>query len=53
MRYRHERMIRARDERKAQRLERQQEVEAVLRRSLTEAEGRLWQVLSDAVGRVV
>jgi hypothetical protein len=53
MRYRHERMIRAREERKAQRLERQQEVEAVLRSSLTEDERRLWQVLSEAVGQAV
>jgi hypothetical protein len=53
MRYRHERMIRAREERKAQRFERQQDVEAVLRSSLTEEERRLWQVLSEAVGQVV
>jgi hypothetical protein len=53
MRYRHERMIRAREERKAQRLERQQDIEAVLRSSLTEDERRLWQVLSEAVGQVV
>jgi hypothetical protein len=50
MKYRHERMIRARDERTRQRL--QEEVEAVLRDSLTEDEARLWQTLSDAVGRV-
>jgi hypothetical protein len=53
MRYRHERMIRAREERKAQRFERQQDVETVLRSSLTEDERRLWQVLSEAVGQVV
>ena len=53
MRYRHERMIRARDERKAQRLERQQHVEAVLRSSLTEEESRRWQRLSETVGQVV
>jgi hypothetical protein len=53
MRYRHERMIRAREERKAQRFERQQDVEAVLRSSLTEEERRLWQMLSEAVGQVV
>jgi hypothetical protein len=51
MRYRHERMIRAREERKRQRLGRQQEVEAGLRSSLTEEERRTWQVLSEAVGR--
>jgi hypothetical protein len=50
MKYRHERMIRARDERTRHRL--QQEVEAVLRDSLTEDEARLWQILSDAVARV-
>jgi hypothetical protein len=50
MKYRHERMIRAREERARQRL--QQEVEAALRDCLTEGEARLWQTLSDAVGRV-
>jgi hypothetical protein len=50
MKYRHERMIRARDERMRQRL--QQEVEAALRDSLTEDEARLWQLLSDAVARI-
>jgi hypothetical protein len=50
MKYRHERMVRAREERTRQRL--QQEVEAALRDSLTEAEARVWQTLSDAVGRV-
>lgn len=43
MRYRHDRMIRAREERKRRRLERQQEVEAALHGSLTEEERRLWQ----------
>ena len=52
MRYRHEHMIRAREERKRQRLGRQHEVEAKLRSSLTDAERRLWQALSEAVGRV-
>jgi hypothetical protein len=52
MRYRHERMIRAREERKRQRLGRQQEVEAVLRSSLTVEERRLWRALSEAVGRI-
>jgi hypothetical protein len=50
MKYRHERMIRARDERARRR--QQEEVEAVLRDCLTEDEARLWQTLSDAVGRV-
>jgi hypothetical protein len=49
MKYRHERMIRARDERTRKRLQR--EIEAVLRDSLTEDEARLWQTLSDAVRR--
>jgi hypothetical protein len=53
MRYRHERMIRAREERHAQRLEHHRDVEAVLRSSLTEEETRRWQVLSEAVARVV
>ena len=52
MRYRHEHMIRARDARKAQRLGAQQEVEALLRSSLTDGERRLWQQLSAAVGRI-
>jgi hypothetical protein len=50
MKYRHERMVRAREERTRRR--RQQEVEAALRDGLTEEEARLWQMLSDAVGRV-
>jgi hypothetical protein len=50
MKYRHERMIRAREERTRRRL--QQEVQAALRDSLTEDEARLWQMLSDAIGRV-
>ena len=52
MRYRHERMIGDRDERRRQRLERQREVEAALHGSLTDDERRLWQAFSDAVGRV-
>jgi hypothetical protein len=44
-------MIRAREERRTQRLERQQEVEAALHSSLTDRERRLWQALSEAVGR--
>jgi hypothetical protein len=52
MRYRHERMIHAREERKTRRLERQQEVATMLHSSLTDEERRLWQVLSEAVGRV-
>jgi hypothetical protein len=50
MKYRHERMIRARDERARRRL--QDGVEAALRDSLTEDEARVWQMLSEAVGRV-
>jgi hypothetical protein len=50
MKYRHERMVRARDERIGRRL--QQEVEAALRDCLTEDEQRLWHALSDAVGRL-
>jgi hypothetical protein len=50
MKYRHERMIRDREARTRQRL--QQEVEAVLRDGLTEDEARLWQLLSEAVGRI-
>ena len=48
MKYRHERMVRAREERRRHRL---QQVEASLRSSLTEDEARLWQTLSDAVER--
>jgi hypothetical protein len=44
-------MIRAREERKAQRLEREHEVETMFRNSLTEEERRLWRVLSEAVGQ--
>jgi hypothetical protein len=50
MKYRHERMIRAREARVRHR--RQYEVEAALRGCLTEREARRWQLLSDAVGRV-
>jgi hypothetical protein len=46
-------MMQARHERRERRLERQHEVEAVLRSSVTEEEMHRWQVLSDAVGRVV
>jgi hypothetical protein len=45
-------MIHAREERKTRRLERQQEVATMLHSSLTDEERRLWQVLSEAVGRV-
>jgi hypothetical protein len=44
-------MIRAREARHRQRLPRQQEVEALLRSSLSEAELRIWELLSEAVGR--
>jgi hypothetical protein len=47
MRYRHERMIRAREQYKRQRL--QQEVEAALRTSLTDDEAGRWRALSEAV----
>jgi hypothetical protein len=50
MKYRHERMVRAREERRRRRL--QQKVEGALRDSPTEDEARLWQLLSDAVGRI-
>jgi hypothetical protein len=50
MKYRHEQMIRAREERTRRRL--LQEVEAALRNCLTEAEARRWQMLSRAVARV-
>ena len=53
MRYRHERMIQAREARRARRLGAQQEVEAVLRSSLTDEERRVWRLLSEAVERVV
>jgi hypothetical protein len=50
MKYRHERMIRARDERMRRR--EQQEVEAALRDTLTEDEARVWNMLSEAVAQV-
>jgi hypothetical protein len=50
MKYRHERMIADREERRRRRL--LQEVEAALRDSMSDDEARLWQLLSDAVGRV-
>jgi hypothetical protein len=50
MKYRHEQMIRARDDRIRHRL--QQRVESALRASMTADEARLWQRLSNAVGRV-
>jgi hypothetical protein len=49
MKYRHERMVRAREERT--RYRRQREVEAALRDSLTEAEALRWRQLSAAVGQ--
>lgn len=52
MKYRHERMVRAREARKRQRLERQREMEALLRNSMTRDEKAVWELLSDAVGRV-
>jgi hypothetical protein len=50
MKHRHERMIRAREERTRRRL--QQEVDAAFRDSLTGVEARRWRMLSNAVGRV-
>jgi len=47
MRYRHEQMIRARDERIRRRL--QQEVEAALRASLTPDETDRWRRLTQAL----
>jgi hypothetical protein len=52
MKYRHEQMIRARERRRAQRRERQEQVEAALRSSLTADEWRQWLIFSEAVGRV-
>jgi hypothetical protein len=52
MKYRHERMIRAREARLARRTERQMELEAALRSCLTADESRRWQLFSDAVARV-
>jgi hypothetical protein len=49
MKYRHERMMRAREAREQER--RQQAVEAVLRASLTENEAQRWRQLSEAVGQ--
>jgi hypothetical protein len=45
-------MVRAREERKARRDERQREAEAALRSSLTLEESRRWGLLSEAVARV-
>jgi hypothetical protein len=50
MKYRHERMVRAREERRRHRL--LQEVEAALRGSLTKDEAWRWRTLSDAVERI-
>ena len=52
MKHRHEQMIRAREQRRARRVERQQEAEAAFRSSLTAEERRLWLVFSDAVAQV-
>jgi len=52
MTYRHEQMIRAREQRRARRRERQREAEAALMSSLTDEERRLWRVYSEAVARV-
>jgi hypothetical protein len=52
MRYRHEQMIRAREQRNERRAESQQAVEAALWVSLSAAEQRQWLSFSRAVGRV-
>jgi hypothetical protein len=52
MKYRHEQMTRAREERRARRAERQQQVEATLWSSFTAEERRLWRLFSDAVADV-
>jgi hypothetical protein len=52
MRYRHEQMMRAREERDARRREQQAKAEAAFRSSLTAEELWLWSVFSDAVARV-
>jgi hypothetical protein len=52
MKYRHEQMIRACEQRKALRAERQKEVEAALWSSLTAEQRRLWLAFSGAVAHV-
>jgi len=52
MRYRHEQMIRARDQRIERRAERQKAVEAALWGSLTADERNDWLLFSRAVERV-
>jgi hypothetical protein len=52
MKHRHEQMIRAREQRKARRIEQQKEAEAAFSSSLTAEERRLWHVFSDAVAQV-
>jgi hypothetical protein len=50
--YRHEQMIRAREQREVRRAERQKAVRAALWSSLTVEDRRLWLVFSGAVERV-
>jgi hypothetical protein len=52
MKYRHEQMIRAREQRKARRADKQRAVEAALWSSLTVDEMRRWLIFSGAVARV-
>jgi hypothetical protein len=52
VKYRHEQMIRAREQRTTWRGERQREAEAAFRSSLTAEERRLWLLYSEAVARV-
>jgi hypothetical protein len=52
MKYRHEQMSRAREEREARRAEEQRRVEATLWSSFSAEERRLWRVFSDAVAGV-
>jgi hypothetical protein len=52
MKYRHEQMSRAREERQARRAEQQKQVEATLWSSFTADERRLWRLFSDAVADV-
>jgi hypothetical protein len=52
MKYRHEQMSRAREEREARRVEAQRRVEAAVWSSFTAEEQRLWRLFSDAVADV-
>ena len=52
MKHRHEQMIRAREQRKAQCAARLREVEAALRSSQTAEERRRWLAFSEAVAEI-